>query len=112
MRPVVSPDDVHDILEMKRVITTENTIVYAPFGVHYWVTWFINVKTDYAPTFEDIKNALDMYQHVYIIADRKLKIPNADLLYTGRRLFLYELRHDVKIKGYFGKHFLNQTMVW
>ena len=111
MRPVVSPDDVHDILEMRKIIVPENSIVYAPFGVHYWVTWFINVKTDYALTFEDIKSALNTYQHVYIIADRRVKIPNADLLYTGRRLFLYELRHDVEIKWYFGKCFLNQTKI-
>ena len=93
IRPNVTPDDVHDILEMRKIIVIDNSIVYAPFGVHYWVTWFTNAKTDYAPTFDEIRNVLKTYQHVYIITERRITIPNADLLFEGRRLCLFELRH-------------------
>ncbi len=95
MRPHVSPDDVHDILEMKKLIVIDNSIVYAPFGIHYWITWFINVKTDYAPTFDEIRNALNTYQHVYIVTTRRVNIPNAELLFVGHRLWLYELKHNI-----------------
>ena len=93
-RPVISPQETMDLTRMKDLIPRENAIVLARFGLHYWVTWFMDVKADY--NFPQLQNYVKQYNHVFVIIEQKLNAPPIppewEIIYVGESLILAKVK--------------------
>ena len=91
--PVISPEEKEDLLSMAPYIPRENTIVVTRFGLHYWVTWFLDVKSSYY--MNKLEDYIKEYDHVFIIFNKQ-QHPNIPpywtILFVGRTLILIKVK--------------------
>lgn len=91
-RPVINPIELRDITNMAPYIPKENTIILTRFGLHYWVTWFLDVETSHY--ISKLDYYIQQYEHVFIIIEKELaKIPPYwKIIYSGKELLLIKVK--------------------
>jgi len=89
--PCISFAETQDILVMRQYVEKENSIVYTRPGLHYWVTWFLDVPSDYHLNKENLENAKESYKYVYVILPKLVRNvhPWWKLIFRGSSLSLY-----------------------
>ncbi len=89
--PVINPIEFRDINNMAPLIERGDTIVVTRFGLHYWVTWFLDIKTEYH--INKLDDYIQSYHHVYLIVNKKIvSKPGWVILYIGKELMLIKVK--------------------
>jgi len=90
-RPVINPIEFRDIMDMAPYIERGNTIIITRFGLHYWVTWFLDIETTYH--INKLDNYIQQYEHVYLIIEKWKQTPsNWTTIYEGKELKLIKIK--------------------
>jgi len=91
--PVVTPEEIDDLHAMSPYIPKNNTIVLARFGLHYWITWFLDVKSSHYMS--ELENYVKQYDHVFVVYEKQTHPriqPQWEILFVGKALILVKIK--------------------